>query len=241
MDAPQIAEDIKKRLYELYGNAGPHDSSHILRAFNYCSVLDGRFTPRAQIMVLLHDVGNMRCVEKGKSFFEHAEESAVEAETILRKYEMDEAEIGVIAKAIKYHEFRQFEQMSLEPEVVELLKVQHNEYVDAIGMMGFIRQAQCSVELHESPEQYLENCRKLHTYYSGFEFHPILGRLEVMKRRNAERIMSDPQADADLINLYKLAQSKDNVTSGILTDLPRPFGPMLEVESYYIYKLLTTK
>jgi hypothetical protein len=228
-----VVDAIKQRLPELYGSKGPHDASHIERAFKYCSVAGEAFTPMAQILVLLHDVGNLKCVGNGDSFFKHADYSATEAESILKEYNLNKAEIGIITSAIRNHEFLQFEKKNLEPKVVELLKIQHNEYVDAIGALGIVRQAQCSIELKESEYTYLNNVFRLHNYYSGFEFHPGLKSLENLKRENAKKILGTEDGKKCLWDIYTVSNQKDNVTLDIMEALPSPLRGMVDAELNY--------
>jgi len=112
-----------------------HDVQHVLRVYEICKKLGKEEGADIEVLTasaLLHDVAISEELEHG---VDHAEESAIKAEDILRSVGFPEEKIPRVLRAIRTHRYG----AGIPPESLEAKILQDADRLDAIGAVGLAR------------------------------------------------------------------------------------------------------
>jgi len=130
----RIKEEARKYFLDL---DGCHDWTHVERVRNlslHIGKKEGADLDVLEVVALLHDVGRKKEI-KTRGRICHAQESAVIAGRILRKYGMDGEFFKNVIHCIKVHRFRN----SSLPETVEAKVLFDADKLDSLGAVGIAR------------------------------------------------------------------------------------------------------
>ncbi|HYB92886.1 MAG TPA: HD domain-containing protein [archaeon] len=141
-----IIEKIQKTVKQKTKNYGCHGWDHVERVYNLCIFIGRQEKADIEILKiasLLHDI--KRDGEKG----DHALESSVEAEKLLRKLHFPQNKIMKVTDAIKAHRFRG----KIKPLTLEAKILSDADKLDAMGAVGIYRASSFGAESKRSLQQ----------------------------------------------------------------------------------------
>ena len=134
----EIIKKIEKEAKKFFkGASGCHDWSHVERVVNLAKKIAKKEKADVRIIEVaayLHDIGRKNEMQK-KGKFCHAENGAVIAKEILKKYSLEEKIVDNILHCIISHRFRN----SHVPQTIEAKCLYDADKLDSIGAIGITR------------------------------------------------------------------------------------------------------
>lgn len=133
-----IISKLEKEARKFFiGASGCHDWTHVERVRNLALQIGKKEKADLgviEIAALLHDIARKKEMDsKGKIC--HAQESAILAKPILKKYKLNKEQIYNILHCIEAHRFRK----SLAPKTIEAKVIYDADKLDGIGSVGIGR------------------------------------------------------------------------------------------------------
>ncbi len=129
----KLKAEVQKRLVK---NDPAHDFEHIMRVYKNAEKIGKKEKVNMKLVrasVLLHDI--VSYPKSNKRSKRASTKSALQAAKILKRYDYDGHEIGIIAEAIREHSFTK----GMVPRTLEGKVLQDADRLDAIGAIGIAR------------------------------------------------------------------------------------------------------
>jgi len=120
----------------LVGNDPAHDFEHIMRVYKIAEKIGKKEKANMTLVraaVLLHDIVSYSKSDKRSKSASMA--SSLQAAKILKRYDYDASEIGMITEAIREHSFSK----GMIPRTLEGKVLQDADRLDALGAIGIAR------------------------------------------------------------------------------------------------------
>jgi len=157
-----VIDKIKTEAKSIFSSAkGSHDWEHTQRVFNLCMHIGKKENADMEILQLaaiLHDIGRgLQDRSNGKIC--HAEEGAILAEGLLKRYNVDKGKINEIIHCIETHRFRN----NKAPQTKEAKILYDADKLDAIGATGigraFLFAGEVGAKLHNDKNVTIEKTK----------------------------------------------------------------------------------
>jgi len=129
----KLKDEVQKRLVK---NDPAHDFEHIMRVYKNAEKIGKKEKVNMKLVrasVLLHDI--ISYPKSDKRSKRASTKSALLAAKMLKRYDYDSHEIGIIAQAIREHSFSK----GMVPRTLEGKVLQDADRLDAIGAIGIAR------------------------------------------------------------------------------------------------------
>jgi len=129
----KLKAEVQKRLVK---NDPAHDFEHIMRVYKNAEKIGKKEKANMKLVrtsVLLHDIVSYPKSDKRSK--RASTKSALKAAKMLKRYDYDSHEIGIIVKAIREHSFSK----GMVPRTLEGKVLQDADRLDALGAIGIAR------------------------------------------------------------------------------------------------------
>lgn len=133
MEITKLKDEVQKKLEN---NDPAHDFEHIMRVYKIAEIIGKKERANMKLVraaVLLHDI--ISYPKSDKRSKNASTKSALMAAKILKKYDYNAHEIGIIVKAIGEHSFSK----GMVPQTIVGKILQDADRLDALGAIGIAR------------------------------------------------------------------------------------------------------